>query len=296
MAPPSFLISEPNIIAVMVVYQPPDSVQDSLAALLPQVQRVILVDNGNNAALQQRLGDSVIWLTSPQNNLGMAQNLGIRHAQQLGADFVLLMDDDSLPAPQMVAELVAAYRPEMGVIAPYLDEPVLGKPPLYIQACGKWGFRRVGFTPATPLLTDIFYACASGSLIPMTVLERCGMMEESFGIYFIDTDFCLRLRKHGFSIVAVQAARLTHRIGQRSQHRVLGKTISTTNHSAAARYLMCRNRKALWWRYARSDTGYVLFDMLRTASEMLRVLCCESNKTRKLLAMFNGLLAPIPRR
>lgn len=273
----------------MVVYQPPETVMQAIAALYPQIAHVVIVDNGNNEGLRAQLNAAKIhWIINPENNLGLAQNLGIAKARELGSAFVLLMDDDSLPAPDMVAKLHEAWQPGIAVIGPYLEEPELGRPPLYIQSRGNFWFRRIAFN-SIPLLRNLFYLCASGSLIPLEIFNKIGGMEESFGLYFIDTEFCLRARAEGYDIVAVQEAQLTHRIGNRSEHRLLGKRISTTNHSPPAREKMFRNRKILWKRYWKNQPGYVLFDILRAKSEIVRVLLFESQKCEKLTAMLRGL-------
>lgn len=319
--------SQEDTIAVMVVYQPPEAVIQHIEALLPQVKALIVIDNGNNvrlrlaveggltpptpsatpAASRRPLGGEifhkVLWIQSPENNLAKAQNLGIAKAQEMGAKFVLLMDDDSLPAPDMVMQLRETWHEGIAVVAPTLIEPALGRIPAFIQASGKYGYRRIH--PAIPAQTDIpsdttldsclrgndvmsnlFYTAASGSLIPLSVIDKIGRMDEGLGIYFVDTEFCLRARKAGLDIIATPLAVMEHSFGKVTRH---AGGITTTNHSAEARFRMFQNRKKLWYRYWKSDKGYVLFDILRSLSEVLRVLLFEQNKAIKLIAMLKGL-------
>jgi rhamnosyltransferase len=278
--------SQEDTVAVMVVYQPPEGVMRSIEALLPQVNSIIVIDNGRNDSLKRLLGEKVIWIQSPENNLAKAQNLGIAKAQEIGANFVLLMDDDSLPAPDMVKQLRAAWQEGIGVIAPALIEHTLGRKPPFIQACGKWWFRRVSIQHQA--LSNLFYVAASGSLIPLSVIQKIGNMDEDLGIYFVDTEFCLRARKAGLDIVTVATATMEHSFGNVTRH---AGGITTTNHRAEARFQMFKNRKKLWRRYWQSDGGYVAFDILRSISEILRVMLLEEDKTKKLLAMLHGLAA-----
>lgn len=295
--------SQEDTIAVMVGYQPPDTIFESVERLLVQVKTLILVDNGMNAALRAQLGHKVVWIQNPENNLAKAQNLGIAKAQELGAEFVLLMDDDSMPATDMVMQLREAWREGVAVVAPTLIEPALGRIPAFIQADGKWWFTRIhsviptkaGIQSDTSLdsrlrgndiIRNLFYVAASGSLIPLSVIEKIGGMDEGLGIYFVDTEFCLRARKAGFDIIATPLAVMEHSFGKVTCH---AGGITTTNHSAEARFRMFKNRKKLWCRYWQSDKGYVLFDILRSLSEVLRVLLFEPQKGQKLLAMLKGL-------
>ncbi len=274
----------------MVLFNPPETVTAAIARLYTQVKWLIIVDNGRNHALKAQVAAAKChWIENPENNLAKAQNLGIARAKELGAAVVLLMDDDSEPAADMVTRLRAAWQPGMGVVGPYLEEPAFKREPHYIQACGKFGFRRVTFHHEN-LLSDLFYVAASGSLIPLEVIDNIGGMDEGLGIYFVDTEFCLRARAAGYNIAAVGDARLVHRFGKRSEHILLGRKISTTNHPAAAREKMFRNRKKLWQKYGKNYPGYVVFDVLRAASEMLRVNLFEAEKLEKIRAMLRGLI------
>lgn len=278
--------SQEDTIAVMVVYQPPEAVIQHIYALLPQVKALIVVDNARNTELQRDMGERIIWIQNPQNNFAKAQNLGIAKAKELGAAFVLLMDDDSCPAPDMVAQLHAAWKEDVAVIAPTLIEPAVGRMPAFIQAKGKCWFQRV-FTH-TQGVNNLFYVAASGSLIPLSIIDKIGGMDENLGIYFVDTEFCLRARKAGFDILATPLATMEHSFGRVTRHAA---GITTTNHSAEARFRMFRNRRKLWMRYWRNDAGYVIFDLLRSISEVLRVAMFETNKLSKLTAMIRGLFS-----
>ncbi len=279
--------------AIITVYQPPASFSALIERLRPQVEEIIIVNNGENPPQQ-----GCHWIDNPDNGIAKAQNLGIAKARELGSTHILLMDDDSLPAKNMVATMLSVYyknkrnkaKKPIGVIGPYIKERGSDLPPKYIQAEGTYAYNRVNFYEEETMIRDLFYVAASGSLIAMEVLDEIGEMREDFFIYFVDTEFCLRARKAGYDIIALRNAELEHSFGERSEHQFLGKTISTTNHNAQARYYMFRNRKALWKKYATSNAGYVIFDILRTQSELLRVALFEKNKFTKLKAMIKGLL------
>lgn len=279
-----------KIAAIIVAYEPPQKLKALLERLQPQLDEIILVDNGENTPV-----NGCHWLKNPENGLAKAQNMGIAKARELKCSHVLLLDDDSMPAENMVSQLLNAWqtsenRHKIAVLGPYIEEEALGAPPKYIRPKGDYSFQRVRFDETTPILHDLYYVAASGSLIPVEIFDHIGEMKEEFFIYFIDTEFCLRARAAGFDIVAVRDAKMQHRFGQRSNHTLLGRKFSTTNHPAKARRMMFRNRRHLWLKYFDTDAGYVLFDILRAQSEALRVLCFERDKAAKLGAMVKGLL------
>jgi rhamnosyltransferase len=284
------------ITAVMVTYRPPETVGQAIARVLPQVAHLVIVDNGHNAALKEQVAQNypqIEWITNPINNLAAAQNLGIARARQHQAEWVLLLDDDSLLEPHYVAALLQAHsshdseRP-VGIIGGYYDEQAIARAPHYYQRFMGGFFRRVYFNG--PVLDQLWYVPASGSLIALSTFDKIGVMDEKLGIYFVDTDFCLRTQLAGLDIIAIRDARLAHRFGKRTAHKMGKVEVSTTNHCAESRYRMFKNRKIMWARYALKLPGYVLFDSLRAVSEMLRIILWEENRTEKLVAINRAFL------
>ena len=102
-----------RVVAVVVTYQPNlEGLEQLLDALIPQVESVVLVDNGSHADLEtwnkERHTHAVEALLLKENmGIAAAHNAGIQWARNRGAGFALLMDQDSIPAPDMVEKLVS---------------------------------------------------------------------------------------------------------------------------------------------------------------------------------------------
>ena len=107
-----------KILAVIVPYHPCRQIlQRQLDALLPQVTGVVIVDNASSDDKRSWLRDlslsnDTIHLKELVENLGIAkaQNEGIIWAKDQDANFVLLMDQNSQPASNMVSLLFSAYE------------------------------------------------------------------------------------------------------------------------------------------------------------------------------------------
>jgi GT2 family glycosyltransferase len=95
--------------------------------------RVVVVDNGSQdgsaLALVDRFGEAIDLIVN-EENLGFAKgiNVGIQHALAQGADWVLLLNNDTIIAPDMIERLMnmAGRRPDAGILAPvifYYDQP-----------------------------------------------------------------------------------------------------------------------------------------------------------------------------
>ena len=107
-------ISARRVAAVVVTFHPNlERLIALLEATVPQAEHVYIVDNGDGLALRELAHDTqrVTLIALGENRgIGAAQNAGIRAAIDAGVEFVLLLDQDSVPQPLMVSQLRDAYE------------------------------------------------------------------------------------------------------------------------------------------------------------------------------------------
>lgn len=222
----------------------PDSLVVQFDRLLAQVHTIVWVDNGSPEALRQLRQNwpvdrlQTIWL---DDNLGIgaAQNLGIEWALAHGASHVLLMDDDSLPAPDMVPLLLdaLAHHPDAAAAGARHADPRRGVECTPFSVVQRGRLRWLLCTHDRQVW-EVDHLIASGCLIPAPVLQAVGLMREDFFIDWVDTEWCLRARAKGYRIYGVCAARLEHTLGDQVA-RVLGREIPL--HSPWRHYCQSRN-------------------------------------------------------
>lgn len=298
-----------HICAIVVTYFPDSA---ALAALVDRLQAscrwVLIVDNGSPTGTlpawpilaADELPTTPVSLLSLGDNYGIAhaQNTGIALAQRLAASHVLLSDQDSLPAIDMVARLLAAEATlqatgeRIGLLAPVFDcEPA--RPDQESRAGGQFlklqdgRFRRLRCPDGALLAVDM--AIASGSLIPLPVLAEVGGMDAGLFIDAVDTEWCLRARARQFAIYVVGNARLAHRLGHGTRRIWLpGGWRRIPLHSPRRSYTIVRNNLILCrmphvpgaWRH------YVLGMLLRRAGYFM---ICGPQRWAQLRALWRGL-------
>ncbi len=276
-----------RITAVIVTYRPGAAVQAVVAAIRPQVAHVVVVDNGGDAETLDVLADLGVEVLANDSNRGLAaaQNQGIEVARAQGASAVLLLDHDSVAAPDLVQRLAVALGPGIGCAAADLDLGVAGRTARYLPA-GRWCWRRVTIDQLAG--RPVAFAIASGSLITLPALTAAGPMRDAFGIDYVDVAFCFQLADAGFATVVVPGARLSHRLGEPT--RRLG--VSVTNHGPARRFTIWRNRTVLWREQWRRRPGWVLFDVAAGLADLARIALLEDDRWAKLNAAWRGLSQP----
>lgn len=266
----------PAAAAVVVTYGP-DARTGALIEALGRQCAVVVVDNGSAPEALELIGDAVREAGAQLIELGAntgiahAQNVGILRARELGARYVLLSDQDSLPSARMVATLVerldagagdaaGAGGAPIGAAGPYIAENKPGGDEL-VYVDRRWGPRRASARELAEPTLDAAFLLASGCLIPMSVLEEVGPMNEAYFIDHVDLEWCLRARKRGYRMVVDTAARLEHCLGDETV-RLPGRAQPVHVHGPIRCYYLARNtifllRSGLLpWRW---QVGYVVW-------------------------------------
>jgi rhamnosyltransferase len=267
--------------------------------LLQQTQHLVLVDRSSQgegiSSLEQWVEEhpaQTHLIRQGTHNLAMAQNAGMRQALRQGADWVLVMNHNSLPAPDMVAEMLESYQEyrapsAVGILAPSLHTSPSGPAPKYLRRWGSFGFRRTGFG-SRAVLDDTMCVLASGSLIRRDMLERVGLMDERMESEEIGRDFCLRVIRCGYRILVVRSAVLQHPLTER-RNAAMPRQRSATNRAAERRYHLYRNRLQHWRQHGWAVPSLIVFDVLAMAADLGHILLRETDKRRKLAAAITGM-------
>jgi rhamnosyltransferase len=289
-----------RIAALVVTYFPDRLFPERLDRLLEQAERVVVVDNGSDAASlawrQRYEGRAGVTILENGVNLGIASalNRGVRSLAAEGYGWVLTLDQDSTIEEGCVAALlqtlakdsnpgevalVGANRRDLGA---GLSEhrwvrPKQGPPFFERVPCD-----RIGPDGVTLVIT-------SGTLTSVKAFERLGPFKDAFFIDFVDSEYCLRARKSGYRILVSCEARLDHRIGSKRQARLLGITISPMHHSPLRKYYIFRNAVGVIRSYGRSSPHWLVYQILALFEIIIGVLVFEDRKGAKLKACLTGL-------
>jgi rhamnosyltransferase len=265
--------SAKRVASVTVAFNPdPARLVEQLRALEGQVHDIIIVDNGSSPSVAEILGRFSapnLKLAVQEENAGVAAgfNIGIREARALGADFVLLLDHDSIPTADMVALLLAGYERCAQAADP---EPVAAVGPRVndLRDHREYPFIRMGWTHNSHVrcgadhrdVVPCDFLISSGSLISLECFAKIGEFDESLFIDSVDLEWCCRARARHFALYGVCAAQLDHQLGD--ERRVFLRAIKLVVHSPERIYYMTRNRLLLYQR-AYMPLKWKLKDLLR---------------------------------
>ena len=199
---------------------------DSLHAVAGDRVKVMVVDNGSTdgSVSAIRAAHPEVELLETGRNLGYAggNNVGIERAVASGADFVLVLNNDTTCAPDVVARLLdaAARHPRAGLFSPrmlYMDDPqrVWFDGARWKPDALTFGFPGKDRTEAELGTEDheTDYACGAALFVRAEVVRQIGAFDERFFLVWEEADWCYRAREAGWSSMVVPSARIWHRVG-----------------------------------------------------------------------------------
>ena len=222
-----------------------DGSVEAIRSAFPAVEIIALSDNRGYAG---------------NNNVGIAAALG------RGADWVFVLNEDTILDPACLEELIRVGEgdPRIGVVGPMVyhhDEPTV------IQSAGgrlgrNWESQHIAqnepdtqqFT--SPCAVEWISGCAI--LVRRAVIEQAGMLDERFFYYWEETEWCLRATRAGWRILHVPQARLWHKGVQRDYRPKPSVAYYNTRNRLlvlAKHHAPLRTRIVVWGQIARTLTS-----------------------------------------
>ena len=278
----------PVVCAVLVTYHPdPQVLRRAIAAVRPQVASVVVVDNGG--ALPPLAGVEVV---AQKANIGLAaaQNAGIARARTAGASHVLILDQDSVPAPDMVAELLAASarigaREKVAAVGPRYRDPRENRDAPFIKVAFPMSKKLWCDAGTGEIRTD--FLISSGALVALDVLDDVGGMDDGIFIDNVDMEWSFRARARGYALYGVCSATMEHSLGD-AREPVLGGAARVVRHGPVRLYFIMRNRVAL---YRRSYTPrvWIAQDVPRVFVKFAIFAVLTGPRLRNVRYMLRGL-------
>lgn len=259
------------------------------AQTYPRLHTIVVDNNSGDGSVEQiqvACPKTSVIANSENSGFARGMNTGIKQALAGGADFVFILNNDTLLSPTTIERLIRQYQSDIGILAPLI---YYAEPSHIIWSGGnkinhwlletKRGLRGQKDKPdwSELLVQDFVPAC--GLLVPRHVFEQIGYFDERFFMYYEDMDFCLRLRRAGFRVLVATRAQMWHKVSLSSGGQ------DTPNE----RYWMARSSVVYFGKHTRLwQLPFIAFwrtgSALRTSWRLWR-----AGKTTSLTAYWRGL-------
>ncbi len=259
-----------NISAVIVIYNPADTVLRNVEMISGSVGRVFVVDNSDvqkNEFINSVSSLPNVRYISLHGNAGVAAalNIGAKSAIEEGFRYLLTMDQDSCPEQNMIDNMVQIIDSDssFGILSPQYE--LENGIPLHPDSS----------------VIEIETTMTSGNILNLAAFSACGPFCEKLFIDYVDHEYCLRLRRHGYSIKCVQNAILRHSWGALKKKSLLGFELFTSNYASFRYYYLIRNSFYVIYRYAWEYPGFCFRHFMLVMKMCVKAMVLEPGRLKR---------------
>ncbi|SMY06886.1 glycosyltransferase family 2 protein [Flavimaricola marinus] len=236
------MTKKPRLLTIVLNWRTAEMTLRSVEAVRAAMSRldgeIIVVDNdsqdGSFEAISAHVAkagwDDVRVIQSGHNGgFGAGNNVGIRAGLSDGSrpDLVYVLNSDAFPAPDAVEvlEMYLRAHPQAGFAGSLIHGPrkdvhltTFRFPSIASEFEGAVRFgpiSRLLKSKAVPLPTPehagrVDWLAGASMMMRMDVLDKIGLFDETFFLYFEETDLCRRAAKAGFEVHFVPQSRVEH--------------------------------------------------------------------------------------
>lgn len=272
----------PTVLVVLVVRDGARWLRGCLQGLATQTHRpigVVAVDNastdGSDEILAKALGAGRVLRLDERAGVAASVRAALDTPAAAEADFLLVLHDDAILAPDAVARMIEAaeLEPNVGIVGPKVvdwdDARILRE---VGRSTDRFGH------PASPLqdgemdhgqydrLLEVMWVSSCAMLVTRETWQRTGPPDERLD-HREDLDLCWRARLAGFRVVMTPLAQARHRSaserGERAEeHRLRGPRYYAERAAVAAMLKNYGLRSLAWLLPAYSLLGIVRISLL----------------------------------
>ena len=181
---------------------------------------VLLIDNGSTDGTLTlvRKEFPAVRILEMEDNLGFgaANNRGLRIALDEGYPFAYLLNQDAWLEADTLERLVAAHKPEWGILSPMQLDARGRRDKRFDKKCGKYIDPALSGYHSDSLVVEVPFVMAAHWLLSRRAIETVGGFSPAFRQYGEDDNWIDRLHWHSLRCGVVPAARAVHdRAGRR---------------------------------------------------------------------------------
>jgi|UPI00068CE833 GT2 family glycosyltransferase len=243
----------PNVIVVILNWNGCDDTLECLDSVVRVDYanfKIVVIDNGSTDgsmhAIPQRYPEVTFLQAGANFGYAGGNNRGISWALEHGADYILILNNDTIVHPDLINVFVQAanYLPIGSILGAKIY--FFHRPDTLWFAGGRWNHRLHAFEHigqnqldgadyAHRLEVDYITGCALFS--SASTFNEVGLLDENFFLTYEETDWCYRARKMQHRCFVIPEAKLWHKVAASFGGR----------ESPLYSYFLTRN-KLLWAR------------------------------------------------
>ncbi|MBZ9609308.1 glycosyltransferase family 2 protein [Clostridium estertheticum] len=257
--------------------------------------KIVVVDNKSydEDRLKLKEADVKFHLIESNENLGFAggNNLGIKYAIDNNADFVLLLNNDTLVHKDFLNELIKYTEINVGVIGPkilyYPDVSKIwfaGGMINWFKFIGQHFGEKQEDNGQFNNLKEVDFVTGCCMLIDSNVFKKVGLLPEGYFMYFEDVDFCVKVKDAGYKLIYNPNSEIYHKVSISSGGEESPFILKYSNRNRL-KFMKKYKHKVSFTMYMLSITYFYFTRIIKIIKYMVRY---KKNK-EKIMALISVL-------
>ena len=263
-----------HVLSGIVTYNPDiNRLIENINAIAPQVNRVLIVDNGSNnheeidCLLNNYTNVLVVYLHE-NKGIAYALNVILSYAESHNYEWFLTLDQDSVVPYNLIEE--------------YWKATLIDKVALITCNIVDRNFEEKVPSVAFEYVTT----CITSACLTNTKIARCvGGFDDALFIDSVDHDLCIRIIKSGYKIYRNNNVDLLHELGHSKKISFLKFNYVVYNHSKFRCYYIFRNRIILGRKY-----GIMKSSMRYIFMRFFSIILFEKDSYAKIKCAIKGIV------
>lgn len=264
-----------------------------------KITGIVIVDNGSQDDSTTRLrrefnNNSAVHFIFNKRNLGFAAgvNVGIRYALKQGADYILLLNNDTIVDKDCIQYLVTEILkdPTIAITGPRIFYH--SNPTKIWQGGGYFSYLKAGIvvpeknrlvTKIDEKIKKVAFLTGCAMLIKSDIFKKIGIFDENYFFYSEDLDFCIQVLRSGYTLLYIPNAKVWHKIESIARSRT---TPFFIYHLARSKIVFLRKNFLLFYFIY----GFIIHLLFYTPFRVIQIIQ-GSRSWKAVFAWFYGTWA-----
>lgn len=219
-------MTSPRVFTVILNTNRREDTLECLASLKESTYEnnsTIVLDNqssdGSVEAIRSKFSEVLVIELNENRGYAGNNNVGIDIAIEQGADWIFVLNEDTVLAPDCLEHLVAVGEsdPAIGIVGPMVYHY---HAPTVIQSAGGvlgpyWESIHLGKDEQDvgqfSEIHEVEWICGCGILLKREAILQAGKIDERFFYFWEETEWCIRIYREGWKVIHVPNAKLWHK-------------------------------------------------------------------------------------
>ncbi|MDD2285776.1 MAG: glycosyltransferase family 2 protein [Paludibacter sp.] len=267
-----------KIFGLVILFNPQKCIMRNIHSYLNELSHLYIIDNSPqiNDFFFSRQNDKITYIPNCKNyGIAKALNIGVHKCIEDGAEWALLMDQDSYfkdgSLDILIDEITLNEKNKIGSISPFHHS------------------KKNDFRYNDLLTKETSLTMTSGTLLNLKAFSEIGDFDEKLFIDHVDHEYCLRLKRNGYKVLECGKSILIHELGEIRSYNIFNRKFYFIYHSPLRLYYYTRNGLYVSFKYIKDYPFFIIKFSKDMFKEIIKTFLFRHEFLERIKMMFFGV-------